>query len=83
MERDMKTKEAKNPLTPREIEVVKYLLLGYTNKQIAEILFITEATVKKHVSSIFQKTGAKNRLDLALHAIAHGYANPHQDSVQP
>ena len=70
-------------LTQREIEVLKYLIHGYTNRQIAEMLFITPFTVKAHVSSILHKTGVKNRLDLALFATAHGYTNPHQDLKQP
>ena len=66
-------------LTEREVEVLKYLMHGYTNKQIAEILVITQATVKAHVSSILHKAGVKNRVNLALYATAHGYTNPHQD----
>ena len=66
-------------LTEREIEVLKYLIHGFTNRQIAEHLVVTTATVKAHVSSILHKTGVKNRLELALYATAHGYTNPHQD----
>ncbi len=76
-------KNSNNILTEREIEVLKYLIHGYTNRQIAEILYITPFTVKAHVSSILHKTGVKNRLDLALFATAHGYSNPHQDLKQP
>jgi DNA-binding NarL/FixJ family response regulator len=65
-------------LTQRETEVLKYVLLGYTNKQIAETLVVTPFTVKAHISSILHKTGVKNRVDLALFATAHGYTNPHQ-----
>ena len=79
MERNNKvTESVKTKLTTREIEVLKYLILGYTNRKIAEILVITPATVKAHISSILHKAGAKNRLDLALYATAHGYTNPHQ-----
>ena len=73
------TGNVKTKLTTREIEVLKYLILGYTNRRIAEILVITPATVKAHISSILHKTGVKNRLELALYATAHGYTNPHQD----
>lgn len=66
-------------LTAREIEVLKYLIHGFSNRQIAERLVVTTATVKAHVSSILHKTGVKNRLELALYATAHGYTNPHQD----
>ena len=70
-------------LTGREIEVLKYLIHGFTNRQIAERLVVTTATVKAHVSSILHKAGVKNRLDLALYATAHGYTNPHQDWELP
>ena len=66
-------------LTGREAEVLKYLIQGYTNRQIAEHLVVTTATIKAHVSSILRKAGVKNRLELALYATAHGYANPLQD----
>lgn len=75
----MQTKDVKYILTEREIEVLKYVIQGFTNRQIAEILIITTSTVKAHISSILRKTGVKNRLDLALLATAHGYTNPHQD----
>lgn len=65
-------------LTKREIEVLKYLIHGFTNRQIAERLVVTTATIKAHVSSILHKAGVKNRLELALYATAHGYTNPHQ-----
>ena len=74
----------KTLLTEREMEVVKYIIHGFTNKQIAEKLFISHSTAKAHVSSILEKTGAKNRLEAALIAEAMGlFPNPHQDSKQP
>ncbi|HKJ94564.1 MAG TPA: helix-turn-helix transcriptional regulator, partial [Gammaproteobacteria bacterium] len=62
-------------LSPREHEIVAYLASGESNKGIAAKLGITERTVKAHLSSIFQKTGLKDRLHLALAANA-GYAAP-------
>ena len=70
--------KAETKLTGREIEVLKYLIHGYSNRQIAESLFVTTATIKAHVSSILHKAGVKNILELALYATAHGYSNPHQ-----
>ncbi len=64
--------------TDRELEVLKYVMQGLTNKEIAEILTITHHTVKAHVASIIRKTGAKNRLDVAMIANAKGFTNPHQ-----
>jgi len=55
-------------LTAREREIVACLARGDSNKGIAAKLGITERTVKAHLSSIFQKTGLKDRLHLALSA---------------
>ncbi|MBD5401650.1 helix-turn-helix transcriptional regulator [bacterium] len=68
----------KTNLTDREQEVLNYVVQGLTNKQIAQILMITHHTVKAHVASIIRKAGVKNRLDVALIAIANGVANPRQ-----
>ena len=54
-------------LTPREKEVVRLICRGLRNKQIAEQLHITPGTVKVHLMHIFEKTGLKDRLALAVH----------------
>jgi len=54
-------------LTPREKEVVHLICKGLRNKQIAENLRITPGTVKVHLMHIFEKTGLKDRLALAVH----------------
>ena len=54
-------------LTPREKEVVRLICRGLKNKQIAEDLRITPGTVKVHLMHIFEKTGLKDRLALAVH----------------
>lgn len=56
-------------ITTREMEVLALLVQGCTNKEIAEKLFITTLTVKKHVSSIILKLGAANRSDAAVRAV--------------
>ncbi len=53
-------------LTAREREIVKYICKGLRNKQIAEALSITAGTVKVHLMHIFEKTGAKDRFELAV-----------------
>ena len=58
-------------LTPREQEVLRELGKGMTNKQIAQNLFITEYTVKKHVSQILAKLGLADRTQAALYANSH------------
>jgi NarL family two-component system response regulator LiaR len=59
-------------LTPREREVLRLVVEGYANKQIARRLLITEKTVKTHVSSILQKLGVPDRTAAAVLAIRQG-----------
>jgi DNA-binding NarL/FixJ family response regulator len=59
-------------LTAREMEIVSAIADGQSNRQIAERLTISLQTVKHHLTSIFDKTGASNRLELALLAIRQG-----------
>ncbi len=56
------------PLSDREIEIVKMLAAGASNKEIGTALFITEGTVKNHVTSIFGKLGVRDRTQAALKA---------------
>jgi LuxR family maltose regulon positive regulatory protein len=56
------------PLTPREVEVLRHLAAGLTNEEIADTLFISSETVKKHASSIFGKLGVGNRTEAAARA---------------
>jgi DNA-binding NarL/FixJ family response regulator len=58
-------------LTARELEVVAAIIEGETNKDIAKRLAISEQTVKHHLSSIFDKVGVSNRLELALFSVNH------------
>lgn len=56
-------------LTPRELEVVHMIVNGANNREIGARLFITEGTVKNHVSSTLRKLRLRDRTQLALHAI--------------
>ena len=58
-------------LTPRELEVVSCIVEGCSNRDIAKQFSISEETVKRHLSNVFDKTGVSTRLELALFAIAH------------
>ncbi len=60
------------PLTPREFEVLGLLALGLTNREIAGRLFISERTVKFHVSSLMHKLGAENRTETVTIAAQRG-----------
>ncbi len=59
-------------LTEREVEVLRLLAEGRSNREIAEALTITEKTVKSHVSSILGKLGVPSRTQAALHAVRIG-----------
>jgi len=63
-------------LTPREREVLRYLARGTNNREIADALFISEKTVKNHISHILQKTGAQDRLQAVLLALRRGWVEP-------
>lgn len=53
-------------LTPREAEIVRYVMLGESNKQIARRLGISNYTVRDHVSNLLKKSGVTSRSRLAL-----------------
>jgi len=63
-------------LTPRELEVVGAIVEGCSNRDIAKQFSLSEETVKRHLSNIFDKTGVSTRLELALFAIAHSLVTP-------
>jgi DNA-binding NarL/FixJ family response regulator len=63
-------------LTPRELEVVGCIVEGCSNKDVAKQFSISEETVKRHLSNIFDKTGVSTRLELALFAISHKLVAP-------
>jgi two-component system nitrate/nitrite response regulator NarL len=58
-------------LTSRELQVVEAVVAGYSNKEIADRLVISQNTAKHHLSSIFDKLGVSNRLELALFTHSH------------
>jgi len=60
-------------LTDREIEVLRCLARGRSNKEIAAELFIAEKTVKTHISNILAKLGFADRTQAAVYAVKHGY----------
>jgi two-component system, NarL family, nitrate/nitrite response regulator NarL len=78
--RDGATAQSGRPSTPysltrRELEIVAEVAEGCTNRNIAEKFSIAEQTVKHHLTSIFQKLGVSNRLELAVFAMHHGIRN--------
>jgi DNA-binding NarL/FixJ family response regulator len=63
-------------LTPREVDVLRLIAAGLSNREIARSLFVSEATVKTHVNRIFAKTGSRDRAQAIRYAYTHGYASP-------
>lgn len=60
------------PLTEREVEVLRLLSVGLTNREIGSVLFIAESTVKSHVEHIIAKLGVSDRVQAAVWAARHG-----------
>ena len=58
-------------LSPREREILPMVAEGLDNKEIGKKLFISEKTVKNHLTSIFQKLGVEDRTQAALYAVKH------------
>jgi DNA-binding NarL/FixJ family response regulator len=58
-------------LTKREKDVLDLLVKGNTNKEMADAMFISEKTVKNHLTSIFRKLGVKDRTQAAVYALKH------------
>jgi DNA-binding NarL/FixJ family response regulator len=59
-------------LTPRELEVLRLVLAGYTNKAIAAEIFISEKTVEFHLDNIYRKIGVRTRLMASIWALQMG-----------
>jgi two-component system, NarL family, response regulator LiaR len=68
--------ERPEPLTPREMDVLRLLAQGHSNKEIARILHLVEETVKFHVRHILAKLGVQSRTQAVLAAIRLGMVSP-------
>lgn len=67
-------------LTEREVAILRALARGLSNDEIAKELWVTQQTVKFHLTNIYRKTGTKNRTDAARYAFQHRIAeSPHRD----
>ena len=66
----------KDPLTPREQEVVKLIAEAHTNDEIAEMLVISKKTVERHRANILEKLGMRDRVELTRYAIRRGLIAP-------
>jgi DNA-binding NarL/FixJ family response regulator len=68
--------EPDDPLTPRELEVVKLIAEAYTNRQIAETLKVSEKTVESHRANVLSKLAMRDRVELVRYAIRRGLVEP-------
>lgn len=59
-------------LTPREVEILRLLLAGYTNKAIAFEIYVSEKTVEFHLDNIYTKIGVRTRLMAGVWALQQG-----------
>ena len=69
-------------LTPREREVLTLVVAGHTNREIATQFSVSEETVKHHLTRMFDKVGASNRLELAMKATQTGFTGAEPDSFR-
>ncbi|HEY6740380.1 MAG TPA: response regulator transcription factor [Actinopolymorphaceae bacterium] len=67
-------REPREPLTERELEVVRLVAVGRTNAEIATELFISAGTTKTHIANIGRKLGVRNRVEIAAWAWESGHA---------
>ena len=61
-----------NPLTARELEILGAVAEGHTNARIGRLLWVTEQTVKFHLSNIYRKLGVSNRTEASRYALVNG-----------
>lgn len=77
---------SRDTLTPRETDVLKHIVHGKSNRQIALKLEISEATVKVHINNLFDKLGVSDRTQAATAALRHGiitFASEVDDQSRP
>ena len=71
--RDFESLSPPDPLTKRELEILRLMAGGYSNREIADALGTAEGTVKNHASSILSKLGVRDRTRAVLKALERGY----------
>lgn len=65
--------EAENELTGREAEILLHAARGESNRQVAEALYISETTVKRHLTNVYSKLGVSSRTEATRRAISEGW----------
>ena len=71
--RDFDALDPPDPLTKREVEILRLMAGGYSNREIADALGTAEGTIKNHASSILSKLGVRDRTRAVLKALEKGY----------
>lgn len=71
--RNFEALDAPDPLTKRELEILRLMAGGYSNREISEALGVAEGTTKNHASSIFSKLGVRDRTRAVLRGLELGY----------
>jgi len=79
LSREKETASFMSPLTPKEMQVLKYMAEGDLNKQIADKLDVTEQTIKNHITSILRKLNANARTQAVVIAIKKGLVTLSKD----
>jgi len=74
--RQGETLASQEPLTPRELEIVKLIAEAHTNDEIAEMLVISKKTVERHRANMLEKLGMSDRVELTRYAIRRGLIEP-------
>jgi len=85
LHRPVDSKQAANvdPLSGREVDVLRLIARGLSNQQIADALIVGEATVRSHVSSILRKLQLASRTQAALYALREGLARLDEADISP
>jgi DNA-binding NarL/FixJ family response regulator len=73
VKRDFDALDPPDPLTRREVEILRLMAGGYSNREIADALGTAEGTIKNHASSILSKLGVRDRTRAVLKALERGY----------
>ena len=64
------------PLTPRELEIVKLIAEAHSTREIADLLVISPKTVERHRANVLGKLGMRDRVELTRYAIRRGLIEP-------
>jgi DNA-binding NarL/FixJ family response regulator len=68
-------------LTPRELEILKFVTESKTNQEIALMLGVSRKTIEKHLVNIYQKLNVEGRVEAAVYAVKQGWFEKSKDAV--